>query len=470
MASSAYGSSSIASVIDKQQLLSSTIYLATCMLILQVVGNISAMSEQASRPPPPDPPLMSPSQSPGSDPSSSSDNNNNSNNISNNNSIDGSNDDDNSTNTGPSSVQGIDGQTPTSNNLIPPYHDSLLSPQLKRKLAIIGLLLLSAAKLYLDFFILFPSHTGSNWYSILGIGRFASDEEIRQGYKKMALVHHPDRSSMTSSLSSSPPSSPSSAVDMFLKIKSTHDYLLNPKFRHSYNRYGLGVTEDYMSSIRAMKSSGDDLETILFEKLQFRVMIASIWLLVTWAVMVTTFTSPDCHKKARTAIWAVLIGVSTVLYGSMLTDITIPLILNRLGLHFSFAKALTEFELGFILQSMLPILMCTFSFRACSNYKLVNIVNLLAEFIGLQRPLDRDLQILQQIADKTLEIGPSSSAEMSGRLVNKINHIGMRLQVNIEAGTQVARILSKDIPSNADSIQYLFIMAFYCAFLYYVFI
>ena len=60
-----------------------------------------------------------------------------------------------------------------------------------------------------------------NYYDILGVGKDASEEEIRKAYKKLALIHHPDKNGGDDT--------------MFKKINTAHDTLINPEKRHIYD-------------------------------------------------------------------------------------------------------------------------------------------------------------------------------------------------------------------------------------------
>ena len=42
--------------------------------------------------------------------------------------------------------------------------------------------------------LLLVAHCGQDYYDILGVGRDATNKEIRKAFKKLALVHHPDKS------------------------------------------------------------------------------------------------------------------------------------------------------------------------------------------------------------------------------------------------------------------------------------
>lgn len=68
----------------------------------------------------------------------------------------------------------------------------------------------------------------SDYYTILGIERNATDEEIRNAYRTKALVYHPDRNA----------SSPLASSKKFKEISAAFEVLNNPEKRAKYDQDG----------------------------------------------------------------------------------------------------------------------------------------------------------------------------------------------------------------------------------------
>ncbi|XP_030635690.1 dnaJ homolog subfamily B member 1b isoform X2 [Chanos chanos] len=67
---------------------------------------------------------------------------------------------------------------------------------------------------------------GKDYYSILGIQKGASEDEIKKAYRKQALKYHPDKNK-----------SPN-AEDKFKEIAEAYDVLSDPKKKDIYDRFG----------------------------------------------------------------------------------------------------------------------------------------------------------------------------------------------------------------------------------------
>src|SRR5262249_34938582 len=63
--------------------------------------------------------------------------------------------------------------------------------------------------------------------SVLGVGRTASDEEIKTAYRKLAMKWHPDRNSGSAE-----------AEEKFKSLTEAYDVLRDPDKRAAYDRYG----------------------------------------------------------------------------------------------------------------------------------------------------------------------------------------------------------------------------------------
>ncbi len=67
-----------------------------------------------------------------------------------------------------------------------------------------------------------------DYYKILGVGKNASDEEIKKAYRKLARQYHPDRNQ-----------GDKKAEERFKEISQAHDVLSDADKRKAYDRGGL---------------------------------------------------------------------------------------------------------------------------------------------------------------------------------------------------------------------------------------
>lgn len=77
-------------------------------------------------------------------------------------------------------------------------------------------------------------------YSVLGVGRTASDDEIKSAYRRLARVHHPDMNNNSKS-----------SEKRFREISEAYEILNDKERRRNYDRFGhegLGGSHEYRSA------------------------------------------------------------------------------------------------------------------------------------------------------------------------------------------------------------------------------
>jgi molecular chaperone DnaJ len=67
----------------------------------------------------------------------------------------------------------------------------------------------------------------ADFYSVLGVARGASDDDIKKAYRKLAMQYHPDRNNGAKD-----------AEEKFKEITEAYDVLRDPQKRAAYDRYG----------------------------------------------------------------------------------------------------------------------------------------------------------------------------------------------------------------------------------------
>ncbi len=67
-----------------------------------------------------------------------------------------------------------------------------------------------------------------DYYEVLGIGREASEAELKSAYRRLAMQHHPDRN----------PTNQDAAAEKFKEITEAYSVLADPQKRAAYDRYG----------------------------------------------------------------------------------------------------------------------------------------------------------------------------------------------------------------------------------------
>ena len=72
-----------------------------------------------------------------------------------------------------------------------------------------------------------------DYYDVLGIGKSASDEDIKKAYRKLAMKHHPDRNQGKGDEKSA-----KASEEKFKEAKEAYEMLSDPQKKAAYDRFG----------------------------------------------------------------------------------------------------------------------------------------------------------------------------------------------------------------------------------------
>ena len=86
--------------------------------------------------------------------------------------------------------------------------------------------------------------TKRDYYDVLGVGRNASNEDIRRAFRRLAFQHHPDRNR------------DGGATEKFKEINEAYEILSDPAKRANYDRFGFTGGGDFSSGFEGFDFGG----------------------------------------------------------------------------------------------------------------------------------------------------------------------------------------------------------------------
>mmetsp|Transcript_36578 Transcript_36578/g.68103 ORF Transcript_36578/g.68103 Transcript_36578/m.68103 type:complete len:338 (-) Transcript_36578:87-1100(-) len=273
------------------------------------------------------------------------------------------------------------------------------------------LLVLLAVKLRYDYEFVEP-----NLYSIMGVSRHCRPFELRQAFKYLSLLHHPDKS-------------PVGSESDFYVIRAAYDVLKDEHSRDIYNHFG-GNSLEFDPRLDEVALCVDTCIVYLF-----------------WAVIVYVFTVPASTRASRS--WIAIFGVVTVVFHVMfdLGGVDLPDFLKTTAL-----STMTEHELILLLQSVFPAVAVCLIFLAEALYFDLNRYTLLFLEKSVQRnkELHALLERMRGLANNR-SADPLVAAESSSELASSLEVVASKLTTEDEEMAQIFKAFKEAGAANGTN-------------------
>ena len=107
-----------------------------------------------------------------------------------------------------------------------------------------------------------------DYYEVLGVSRTATQEEIKKGYRRMAMKYHPDRNK-----------GDKHAEEKFKQVGEAYEVLKDEQKRAAYDRYGRSAFNGGAGGPGAADSGGSEVLMLLSS--------------ATWAIFSPRFSAED---------------------------------------------------------------------------------------------------------------------------------------------------------------------------------